>query len=105
MERKGKVSQEFKENNKEVKVNDNLMFTWQSFWELSSDRHEIGPIPWSSIDRYARRWGIDTPEEFDIFNHYIRIMDNTFLKIKQKETDRERNIARSKSKGSMKGKM
>lgn len=60
-----------------------LFFEWEAFYSLSNDRQigmGIGPIPWSAIDRYARRFGIDGADEFDAFAFLIRSMDGAFLR-------------------------
>lgn len=80
------------------------MFYWDSFWELNTTRHELSPIPWTAINSYCERWGIVTPEEFDSFLFFIRVLDNEFLSIKNKEIERERNISMSKNKSKSKRK-
>lgn len=53
-----------------------------AFWELSSDRQvgmAAGPIMFSSIDTYARRYMIDDPEEFELLVQMIRVCDKVFL--------------------------
>lgn len=47
------------------------------FWELNSDRPvgmAVAPIPFSSIDRFASRHGIEG-EEFEALVRMIRAMD------------------------------
>lgn len=50
-----------------------------AFWELSTDRQlamgAVGPIPASSIDRWAARY----PGEEAAFRSAIRAMDRAFL--------------------------
>lgn len=58
-----------------------LKFHWNAFIDLGKDRPSgfgLGPIPWSSIDRYARRHKIDDPDEFDRFNMLIGVMDREY---------------------------
>lgn len=53
-----------------------------AFWELSTDRPSgfgPGPIPFTSIDAYARRHMIDDPDEFAFFTDLIREMDRAYL--------------------------
>lgn len=60
-----------------------LTFYWNAFYNLSSDRQRgfgAGPIPWSSIDRYAIRYQVDQPEQFELFVRLVRAMDSVFLK-------------------------
>lgn len=57
-----------------------LIFEWSAFRSLSTDRPiglAMGPIPWSSIDRFADRYAIDG-DEFDRFAALIQAMDETF---------------------------
>lgn len=39
----------------------------------------LGPVPWSAIDRYAERHGIDDPDEYERFVRLIRTLDAAFL--------------------------
>lgn len=59
----------------------------EAFWSLSTDRpvgFSIGMIPFSSIDRYATRYGFDSVEEFSILEYVIRRMDQVYLEAKQR---------------------
>lgn len=52
---------------------------------MSSDRPfgalgGAGAIPFSSIDRYAARYGIEDLDEFDRFRRMIRAQDRAYLK-------------------------
>lgn len=54
---------------------------YSAFWKLSTDRPigmGVGQIPWSSLDRYAQREGIDE-DEFVRFEYLIRVMDDAYL--------------------------
>jgi hypothetical protein len=59
-----------------------LRFTWQAFWDLSNDRPAvfggIGGIPFSAIDRYAKRYDITDVDEFDRFARLLKAMDTVF---------------------------
>lgn len=60
-----------------------------AFNELGADRaigFGLGPIPFSSIDRYATRLGYDDPDEFAFFKRAIRAMDAVFLAAVNKPT-------------------
>lgn len=46
-----------------------------------------GPIPFSSIDRYASRYGIDDIDDFDAFLSMIRDLDREYLKIRDEQRD------------------
>lgn len=39
----------------------------------------VGPIPWSAIDAYARRYRIDDEDQFGFLVQMIRAMDAVFL--------------------------
>ncbi|WP_443136604.1 phage tail assembly chaperone [Methylobacterium sp. Leaf399] len=61
-----------------------LQFASDAFSDLSSDRligaiGGCGPIPWSAIDRYAERYGIDNLDEFERFRRFIRGQDRVYL--------------------------
>ncbi|MBS7696271.1 MULTISPECIES: hypothetical protein [unclassified Chelatococcus] len=61
----------------------------EAFNELGSDRQiffGIGCIPFTSIDRYAERYGFDTLEEFDFLRRALRAMDAKFLELNSKPT-------------------
>lgn len=64
-----------------VDLADELQFEWRAFKSLSSDRQVgmgIGPIAWSSIDRFALRYNI-CGDEFDRFTSIIQSMDAAYL--------------------------
>lgn len=70
-----------------VDVLDELKSDWHAYFALSTDRPSglaQGAIPWSSLDRYAQRFGI-IGDEFDRFVSVMRAMDVAFLDYK-KET-------------------
>lgn len=55
---------------------------WDAFWELSTDRQVgmgTGPIPFSALDRYADRFGLSAPDDFDRFRAIVRAMDDAYL--------------------------
>lgn len=60
-----------------------LTVEWEAFWELGTDRapgpNGSGPIPFTAIDRWADRHGIDDAEEFDRFVALIRALDRVLL--------------------------
>jgi hypothetical protein len=39
---------------------------------------QVGPIPWTAVDRYAQRHGFDD-EEFDYLLQMIKAMDAVYL--------------------------
>lgn len=62
------------------------------FWQLSTDRpfglSSVGPIPWSSKDRYARWLGLDE-EQYEDFIFTISALDEEFLKIQVERAEQE----------------
>ncbi len=65
-----------------IRVAPHLTFHWSAFSDLSTDRQlgmGLGPIPWTAIERYAARYRIEDPDEFDRFAHLIGVMDRAFL--------------------------
>ena len=71
------------------KVPESLAFTWRAFWELSTDRTigmVEGPLPWSSIDRYAKRYGITDLDDFDYFSILLKQMDATYMEFRGKKS-------------------
>ncbi len=59
-----------------------LTFHWAAFNDLSTDRPSgfgVGAIPFTSINTFAERYGIDDLDEFDRFKRLIRVMDRAFL--------------------------
>lgn len=59
-----------------------LEFIFNAFNDLCSERQmsmALGPIPWSVIDQYARRYNLDS-ESYEVFKYLIRQMDITFIK-------------------------
>lgn len=68
-----------------VDLFEHLRSEWDAFWALSTDRPigmAQGAIPWTSIDRYAARYGIND-DEFDRFHDLIRALDAAFLSYKK----------------------
>lgn len=60
---------------------------YDAFVELSTDRQSgmsVGPIPWSSIDRYACRHEIEG-EAFEYLVRMVRALDDAFLAHCRKE--------------------
>jgi hypothetical protein len=50
-------------------------FVYAAFHELVNDRQVgfgLGPIPWSAIDAYARRYGLNDIDEFERFVALVR---------------------------------
>jgi hypothetical protein len=62
---------------------------------LSSDRSfgmSEGPIPFSAIDRYARRYGIDALDEFEAFLAIMQGVDQAYLGFRAEAAERNRSL-------------
>lgn len=62
-----------------------LRFYWDAFTTLGTDRSvgmAEGPIPFSAVDRYARRYGIDDIDDFDVFLRIMRGLDAEYLQFR-----------------------
>lgn len=81
----------------EAQLDPTLEHYLTAFNALSGDRQigmGRGPIPWSAIDRYARRHGYEK-EAFELLERLVRAQDDEFLTImheqdKQREEERKR---------------
>jgi hypothetical protein len=65
-----------------------LRFEWDAFRALSTDRPvglAMGPIPWSSIDRFADRYGI-AGDDFDRLAELIQAMDVAYRDYHEKKS-------------------
>ncbi len=65
-----------------------LQLFLNAFFDLDSERtHALAltPIPWSSIDRYARSYRL-SDEQYEDLHFFLRRMDNAHLvRLKQKQ--------------------
>ncbi len=55
---------------------------YEAFLELGSTRSigmDLGPIPWTAIDRYAQRHGYEG-DDFEYLVQMVRALDEAFLK-------------------------
>lgn len=67
-------------------LHEGLDWYLDAFWDLSSDRPlgamgGAGRIPFTAIDRWARRFGVDDPDAFDRLMTFVGALDATFLKL------------------------
>ena len=72
-----------------------LHFYIDAFRELSTCRISgmgLSPIPFTSIVQYASIYEI---EDFDEFLYLIRVMDNTFIKLREKK-EKSKNASATK---------
>lgn len=63
---------------------------YEAFIELSTCRDSgmgVGPIPWTAVDQYARRYGF-TGDGFGYLLKMVRALDDAFLK-HQRQKDKE----------------
>lgn len=79
-----------------------LDFYWRAFWECASDRvigMAEGPIPWSSIDRWALRYGVEG-DDFERLVLIIKVMDEAYIEYRNKSNKKSMDKAmKSKSGG------
>lgn len=84
-------------------VPSHLRFVQDAFSVLGRDRQlgfgGAGPIPWSAIDRYAERFGIDDPDDFTRFSDLIMAMDGAYMRYQAEAAEREKKAAKVKAKG------
>lgn len=69
-------------------------FAWDAFWALSSDRASgfgEGPIPFTAIESFARRYRIDDLDEFDDLASMVRALDGEYLRMREKQQAAERD--------------
>jgi|GEM_PF-6492535 len=84
------IPEEFK---KVPELGEFLIFYWEVFWELSTERLvECGPIPGSKILQYSKDFDIS----YDELQPIIRALDGEYLKYIQEERDKKTS---PKSKG------
>ena len=63
----------------------------KAFWDLSSDRQigmSVGPLPWSSIQRYASHLGLERGN-IETLHVVLRSMDEVFLRYLDEERERK----------------
>lgn len=61
---------------------------WTAYHELQSDRHQgmaLGPIPWSSIVRWAELNGLGDVHDISVLTRYIRAMESADREIDEAE--------------------
>lgn len=69
-------------------IDDGLDFIHTAFWRLSPDRAVgmgLGAIPFTAINAYAERYGVDDVDDFERFCELISRIDAAFLKIKNEK--------------------
>lgn len=74
-------------------IQPHLIPVWDAYTSLDRDRlvgmGGPGPIPFSSIDLFARRYGIEDIAEFDRFRRLIMAMDAEYLKFVAERIEQE----------------
>lgn len=71
-------------------------FYLNSFWRLSTERpigFAAGPIPWSKIQEYGQRAGLDS-DMMAVFSDVIQAMDKTYLEWTAEEMKRQREAGK-----------
>lgn len=51
-----------------------------------------GPIPWTAVNEYAQRYGLDDDEQED-FEYLIGEMDDTYLKYAADRAEKDKPVA------------
>lgn len=68
---------------------------WRAWHTLRFDRQYAGmegvplPLPFSAIDAYARRYGIEGPT-FEIFREIIQMMDAEYLEVEAERRPKQK---------------
>lgn len=65
-----------------------LEFYYTAFLDLTTDRafgYGEGPIPWSSVERYCDRYGVQGEDREDM-HHHMRAMDQAYLEHRGKQS-------------------
>lgn len=65
-----------------------------AFMELSADRHGRARIPWTAIDAFARRYGVEG-EDFDELVTLVRELDKTYLEHLDEKDHQTQKLAAS----------
>lgn len=81
-----------------------LDFYWRAFWECSTDRDigmAEGPIPWSSMDRWALRHEIEG-DDFDRMVLILKAMDAAYIEHRTKSHKKSLDKAMKSSPGGKK---
>ena len=83
-----------------------LGFYWEAFWSISSCRPQgVGPIEWTAIDSYARRYKI-VGYEFERLVAIINKLDEAFMNYSSQKVETNRNKGlKHKAKKPLGGKM
>lgn len=67
---------------------EDLLFYWQAWRELSTDRAmgmAPGPIPFTAIDAYATRYGIEDIDFFERFRRMLRELEEEYFEYDAKK--------------------
>ena len=67
---------------------------WRELYSCRQIGSGLGPIPFTAIVEYAKVYEI---EDFEEFLFMIRIMDNTYLNLREKKNDGRRNKNKTSS--------
>lgn len=69
-------------------LSDVEQYYWRAYWDLSSERREGGPIPWTAIRRY---FDVEGFGRFSDFKGIITSMDKAYFEaMEARRSDRER---------------
>lgn len=51
--------------------------------------NSLGSIPWTAVDTYAKRFGIEDPEEFQLFKEIVLKIDREYIKWHNEQRDKK----------------
>lgn len=63
-------------------VRPDLELYWEAYMDLNGTRASgfgLGPIPWTSIDAFARRHKLEDPDEFQTLKEIVWKVDKAYL--------------------------
>lgn len=63
-------------------IRPDLEIYWEAYMDLNGTRASgfgLGPIPWTALDRFAARHGLDDPEEFQNLKEIVWLVDKEYL--------------------------
>lgn len=64
-------------------VRPDLWLYWEAYLDLTGTRaigFGLGPIPWTAVDGFAGRHGLDDPDEFQTLKEIVWGVDRAYLK-------------------------
>ena len=75
-----------------------LEWIWQAWNDLNSCREigmDVGPIPWTAVDRYAIRYGLGA-DEHDLLWHSVKVLDSVYRDHQETERKKQKHAHNAK---------